>query len=112
SFAHLSHEYGFGSDLELATILKFYSRDEQPPDHHFQVGFAGADFGLLANIGDVPLETVSRTDAKVAFMLNYKPPRMEPRARCEQRMLGVGLQYDGQTYSNRAAIEPNSTYLL
>jgi hypothetical protein len=112
SFAHLSHEYGFGSDLELATVSKFYGSNEQPPDHHFQVGFAGADFGLLTNIGDVPIESVSRNDANLAFMFNYKPPRAEQRARCEYRMLGVGIEYSGQKYASRAAIETNSTYLL
>lgn len=112
SFAYLSHEYGFGSDLELATTVIFHGRDEQPPDHHFLVGFSGNDFGLITNIGDVPIESVSGNDSNAAFMLNYKPARAVQRANCEHRMLGVGIKYNGQTYSNRAAIETNSTYLL
>ena len=112
SFANLSHEYGWGSDISLETVSRFYGANEQPPDHHFQVGFAGADFGLLTNLGDVPIESVSRNDANVAFMLNYKPPRAEQRARCEHRMLGVGIEYNGQKYASRATIETNKTYLL
>src|SRR2546426_3683609 len=41
SFANLTHVYGYGSDIEL--------------DHNkLSVGFAGADYGMLTNIGDVP----------------------------------------------------------
>jgi len=112
SFANLSHEYGFGSDLELATTVIIHGRDEQPPEHHFLVGFAGADFGLLTNIGDVPIESISRKDPSGEFLLNYKPPSAEQRAHCEQRMLGVGIKYAGQTYASRAEIQMNSTYLL
>jgi hypothetical protein len=112
SFYHLSHEYGFGSDLELSTITKYYGPKEMPPDHNFQTGFAGADYGLMTNIGDVPIESVSRDDPSGEFMLNYRPPREEQRARCEYRMLGAGLQYGGRLYANRMPIQTNSTYLL
>ncbi|MCA1632575.1 MAG: hypothetical protein LC802_02375 [Acidobacteria bacterium] len=40
SFTRLTHEYGFGSDISL----------EQ---NQFGVGFAGANFGFLANLGTV-----------------------------------------------------------
>jgi hypothetical protein len=112
SFAHLSHEYGFGSDLELSSTMKYYNQNEMPPDHRFHVGFAGADYGLMTNIGDVAIESVSRDDPSGEFMLNYRPPRDEQRARCEYRMLGAGLQYGGRLYGNRLPIQVNSTYLL
>ncbi len=112
SFYHLSHEYGFGSDLELGTVIRIHNGVEIEPDHLFRVGFAGFDYGLITNIGDVPIESVSRNDPGADFMLNYKPPRAEQRARCEHRMLGAGLTYDGRTYSSRAPIQTNSTYLL
>src|SRR6185369_11416792 len=44
SFTRLTHEYGYGSDLELA-------------QDKLTTGFAGLDYGMLTNIGDVPLET-------------------------------------------------------
>src|ERR1700755_184635 len=46
SFARLTHEYGRGSDVMLEQNL-------------FLVGFAGANYGFIANLGDVPLENVT-----------------------------------------------------
>ena len=46
SFTQRTHEYGFGTDIGL-------ERGE------LKVGFAGADYGMLTSIGDVPLENVS-----------------------------------------------------
>lgn len=47
SFAKLTHVYGYGSDIELAR-------------HNLSVGFAGADYGLLVDLGNVPIETISQ----------------------------------------------------
>jgi hypothetical protein len=46
SFARLTNEYGFGSDIEL-------------DQNRLGVGFAGADWGYFTKLGDVPLETVT-----------------------------------------------------
>jgi len=46
SFARLTHEYGYGSDIELAKGT-------------LSTGFAGGQSGSFVNLGDIPLETVS-----------------------------------------------------
>ncbi|HET9713833.1 MAG TPA: hypothetical protein VFP64_18245 [Pyrinomonadaceae bacterium] len=46
SFARLTQEYGYGSDIELAKGT-------------LSTGFAGGHFGSFVNLGDIPLETVS-----------------------------------------------------
>jgi hypothetical protein len=46
SFARLTHEYGYGSDIELAQGMLIS-------------GFTGGHSGLLIDLGDIPLETVS-----------------------------------------------------
>lgn len=46
SFVRLTHEYGYGSDIELAKGT-------------LSTGFAGGQFGSFVNLGDIPLETVS-----------------------------------------------------
>src|SRR5207253_8281982 len=62
SFAHLTHAYGYGSDIEL--------------DHNkLSVGFAGADYGLLTNIGDMPLEQIILDDMLTQYVAAYSPPR-------------------------------------
>src|ERR1041385_925013 len=112
SFSFRSHEYGWGSDLELSTTVKFYGRTELPSDHSFSVGFAGTDYGMLANIGNAPLESVSVDDARVGFMRSYEPPRAEPAARCEGLRFRNGVNLDGRVYKRSLPIQANSTYLL
>jgi len=46
SFARLTHEYGYGSDIELDKGMLIS-------------GFTGGHSGSLINLGDIPLETVS-----------------------------------------------------
>ena len=72
SFARLTHEYGYGSDIELSS-------------GYLSVGFAGADYGLMTTIGQVPLEEVSLEHPLAAFLASYKPPNEEADARLEHR---------------------------
>lgn len=100
SFTRLTHEYGFGSDLELAT-------------NHFLVGFAGADYGLMTTIGDVPLDQISPENAAFTFMANYQPPGDAPSAIQEATSFRVKARtIDGVMYQSRLAVQLNTTYLL
>src|SRR5258707_1977551 len=47
SFAKLTHEYGYGSDLELESGYLSVG------------GFAGADYGMMIDVGDVPLDKIT-----------------------------------------------------
>lgn len=99
SFFNLTHEYGYGSDLEL--------------DHNmFLVGFAGADFGMMVNLGDVPLSDVSAKDSRAAFLATYRPPLYEPEARCEFKRFREGVVVDEKLYKRSLPVRVNSTYLL
>lgn len=112
SFAFVSHEYGFGSDLELSTISRFLDRSRLPAWHEFSVGFAGADYGMMTTVDDVALEEITMDDPRVHFMLVYQPPRAEPAARCEALAFREGRLVDLQLYRNRLPIQLNTTYLL
>jgi hypothetical protein len=99
SFFYRSHEYGFGSDIEL--------------DHNlFSVGFAGADYGFLTNLGDVPLNEISQNDARASFIANYRAARNEPDARCEYKRFLRGDTVGGSAYQRALPVQVNSTYLL
>jgi len=99
SFVRLAHEYGFGSDLEL--------------DHGiFSVGFAGADYGFMTNLGDVPIESVGADTHGVDVFGAYKTPRQEPLARREYRRLQEGADLDGVSVKSRLPVAADSTYLL
>ena len=99
SFARLTHEYGFGSDINL------YSG-------YFTVGFAGADYGMLIKLEGARLEDVSTELPGVALLAKYNAVTTEPEARIEQRRFGTGTVIDGATYQRRVPVEVGATYVL
>lgn len=100
SFARLTHEYGYGSDIEL-------QQDK------FAVGFAGADFGFMVNLGNVPIETVTADTEAVRYAASYQTPSPEPEARKAQRQFGGAGEQSGQwSYKNRLPVFVNNTYAL
>ena len=101
SFTRLAHDYGSGSDVSL----------EQG---HFSVGFAGANFGFMVSLGDVPLEEVSVETDAVQFMASFRTPSAEAEARASYRQFAYG---DGHaagpwTYRRRLPAVAGRTYAL
>jgi len=99
SFLRLTHEYGYGSDIELSQGL-------------LSTGFAGANYGILTNLGDIPLEDVSLETAGAQHLASHVPPSEEPKARIEQRKWSNGETFGGTSYRNRVALMANSTYMV
>jgi len=99
SFARLTNEYGYGSDLQL----------EQG---QLSVGFAGADFGFLASLGDVAIDSVGSDYPGVRYLADFKTPSTEPEAREQQRRAGSGFGADGFIYKNRLIASLNMTYAV
>ncbi|MFL6286121.1 MAG: hypothetical protein ACJ74Q_23520 [Pyrinomonadaceae bacterium] len=100
SFTSRTHEYGNGSDVKL----------EQ---NYFSVGFAGANFGFMLNVGDAPLETLSDEAEAVRFMASYETPSPLPDARKAQRQFADGGAQSGQwTYMDRLPVVVGGTYVL
>jgi len=99
SFRRLTHAYGYGSDIELAGGF-------------LTVGFAGADYGLLVNLGDVPLEEINTEHPKVKFLANYNAVLELPQARVEQRRFSEGTKIDEVMYSRRVRAVVKATYIV
>lgn len=99
SFTRLTHEYGYGSDIEL-------QRDE------FSVGFAGADFGFLTSLGNTALEAVTLDHPGVRYLAEFTPPSVEPEAREQQRRSSSGFEVNGFTYKSRIPFATDTTYVL
>jgi hypothetical protein len=99
SFARLTHEYGYGSDIELQR-------------GNLSVGFAGANYGYLVKLGDIPLETISSKGGAALFLSTHQPPEEEPKARVEQRRASEGVTVGGFLYQNRFLARANTTYLV
>ena len=99
SFTRLTHEYGYGSDIELQ-------------NGYFSVGFAGANYGLLAVLGDAALESVSPDTPAVAFLSSLKTPLRLSEARVQQRQSSNGLEQDGVVYKRMVVAALGNTYVL
>jgi hypothetical protein len=99
SFVRLTHEYGYGSDVSL----------EQ---NQFGVGFAGADFGFLTKLGDVPIEAVTLEHPGVQFLAAFVAPSIEAEARAQYRRSYPGFEQGTFTYTSRIAAAVNMTYAV
>lgn len=99
SFGRKTHEYGFGTDIGL----------EQD---RLKVGFAGANFGFMTNLGDIPLANVTTETEGVKYLVSFNTPAAEPEARVQQRRTGAGFEVDGQRYTNRLPVAVNNTYVF
>ena len=99
SFTRLTHEYGSGSDLSLER-------------GQLSVGFAGANFGYLADIGDFPIEEITLDHPGVQFLAAFVTPSTEPEARAQQRLSGSGFTTGGFTYRRAVPVETNKIYVL
>jgi hypothetical protein len=99
SFARLTHEYGYGSDIELQ-------------QNQFSVGFAGADFGFLTRLGKVAIEEVTLGHPAALFLSTFAAPTTEPGARDQQKRASAGFDVNGFTYQNRVKFKMKNSYLL
>lgn len=99
SFAKLTHEYGYGSDLSLDS-------------GYLSVGFAGADYGLMIELGDLSLDEISIDHPSVRSLADYAAATQESFARAEHLQTYAGLIRDGATYKSRLPAKIGSTYLL
>jgi len=99
SFVRSTHEYGQGSDISL----------EQKS---LSVGFAGADYGMFLNVGDVSLDQVNREHLAVRALLEYTPPTKERDVRAEAQRSWQGIELGGFTFKSRVEPKVSNTYLL
>ena len=100
SFVRLTHEYGYGSDIELQ-------------QNYLSVGFAGADYGIMTMIDEVPLENVTPELSAAAFLFGYNPPNEEAARRQEiQSFRSSPKNIDGANYCSRLPVKVGATYLL
>lgn len=100
SFTRLSHDYNSGApDIELQM-------------GKLGVGFAGANYGILTSLGDVPIEQITLEHPTARVMAQYVTPAEEPEARSEARRFRSGVTDGGTLFAERAPAKVNTTYLL
>jgi len=98
SFAQKTAKYGNGSDIELS-------------QNYLSVGFAGADYGFIYDLGEMPLAAVTRETNGANFLAAYNPPTNESEIRIEQRK-AQSYEANGILYKNRVPGVVGHTYIL
>ena len=99
SFTRRTHEYGSGTQIGL----------EQDT---FGVTFAGADYGMLARLGDVPLNAISLENPAAKLLASYEPAVEEPLARSEYMRFANGVKVEATLYKTHQPVIVNSSYVL
>ena len=79
--------------------------------NHLSVGFAGLDYGLIADMGSIPLASVTKETGEISFLVNYKPPTLIPEIRSEQRK-AYNYETESATYSSRVQAAIGHIYVL
>jgi hypothetical protein len=99
SFTRLTHEYGYGSDIELQM-------------GNLEDDFAGADYGFLVSLAETPLEEVSLDTPAVAVLAGHSTPTLLSQARTEQRKASQGFEVNGFSYRDRLPVKVGTPYAL
>jgi len=99
SFVRLTHDYGQGSDILLSR-------------GYLSVGFAGANYGIVAQVGNVDLNEITVERPSTLFLANYQAATDESAARQEWSRFGPGVTIDGIKYSQRVKAEVGMSYVL
>ncbi len=77
----------------------------------FAVGFAGMNYGFIADLGDTQLAQINRDAPSIHFALTYVPPRFESEIRNEPKRLSH-YESDGLIYARRVPATEGHTYVL
>jgi hypothetical protein len=99
SFAKLTHEYGYGSDIFLERGI-------------LTVASAGAGYGMLANLGDIPLASITLDTPSVRVLVLHTPASSVSKARVEQHRTGEGVLIEDLLYKRYMPAVVDSTYIL
>lgn len=104
---------GGGSYFSFTTRSHDYQKIAQInfEQNNLKVGFAGADYGFISDLGDVPLADVTKQTARVNFLLDYKPPTAEPEIRREQRK-ARDYEANGAVYKSSLPAVVGHCYVL
>lgn len=97
SFTRKTHEYGYGSDISL----------EQGS---LSVGFAGLDYGMMLDLGDISLDEVATDHAATRALLDYRPPLKYAEIRGEQGKQAIELT--GFNFKRSLPATVSHTYVL
>jgi hypothetical protein len=114
---YAEHLFNRGGGAFYSFTKKSHSYDRIPQimleQNQFGVGgFGGPNYGLISDLGEIPLSQIDRESSGVKFLAEYQPPTAEPKARAEYLKIGKGIEVDAQTYKNRVPAVVGHAYVL
>ena len=98
SFTNQSHSYNLIPQISL----------EQ---NYLSVGFYGASYGFLADLGEIGLAKIDGKTKGVDFLANYRPPLELSKARIEQTR-SRGFESENIAYKNRLPVVAGHSYVV
>ncbi len=105
-----------GGGSYYSFVKKSHSYNDTPQIHleqdRFSVGFYGGNYGLIADLGERPLDEIDSEDAVASFLLDYRPAEAVSAADGERSKLGRGLTVEALTYQLSVPAKVGRTYLL
>jgi hypothetical protein len=104
---------GGGSYYSFTTKSHDYQKIAQIclEQNYLSVGFAGADYGFMADLGETPLADISKETSEVSFLVSYKPPSDEPAVRAEQSK-AQNYEANGFSYKEHFPAIVGHSYIL
>lgn len=104
-----------GGGAYYSFIEESHSYDDTPQigfeQNYLKVGFYGASYGFLTDLGVADLAKIDSKNKSVTFLASYKPPLDEPNARVEQTK-SRGFEFESVSYKNRLPAVVGNTYIL
>ena len=98
SFSAGSHSYNRTPQIELQ-------------GKEFSVGFAGADYGFITDLGSRSISALETSAPELKFMSEYRAPRYENEIRAEARSFH-SRKIDGLQYGRGLGVVEGHSYLL
>ena len=99
SFSTKSHDYDSTPEIEL-------QQDQ------LYTGFAGANYGMIADLKNLPLASIDEKTPAVINLLNYRMKNLLREARAEYKILHVGLTLDRIRYKRNLPAIVGHSYVL
>lgn len=99
SFVKKSHSYNDTAQIELQ-------------DNDLSVGFAGTNYGMIADLGEIPLSELDSKNKSVNSLYNYQAKSIYAEVRNEQQKLFPNLEINGLKFTREVKAVVGHTYVL
>lgn len=80
-------------------------------DGAFKVG-GKSELGIISKLGDIKIENIELTTPGITPIHKFKPAKTEAEIRKQEEQVNKGFSAEGFTYSSKAAVELNQTYVV